>query len=414
MNEITNQCQKEETAQPDYSSAHPSQEKLLTPNYIYIFLGNFLMFFSFYMLLPVLPMYLIEQFQAGKSLIGIILASYTITALLIRPFAGYIVDQFKRKPMLLFAYFLFISYFAGYMVAASVLLFAVLRATHGIAFGLVTISSSTMAVDIMPASRRNEGIGYFGLSMNLAMAIGPVVSLFIYDTYASYNAIFATTIVSGALGLLVVSFIKAPKHMPVAHEPISMDRFFLIKGLPGAITLALLAFSYGILSTYVAIYGAQEVGLKSGTGLFFVAMAAGLVLSRIISAKMMNRGELNKVINMGIIIMFFSYLIFIFLQNALCFYLSAVTLGISYGFVCPAFQAMFINLAKHNQRGTANSTYYISWDLGIGLGVLIGGQIADMANYTTSYIAGVFLVVIGYILFKGVTASYYQRHKRVS
>lgn len=411
MCKSNNQCKTDQVTQTECPTIHSPQEKLVTTNFIYIFLGNFLMFFSFYMLLPVLPMYLIEQFQAGKSLIGIILASYTITALLIRPFAGYIVDQFKRKPMLIFAYFLFISYFAGYMVAASVLLFAALRATHGIAFGLVTISSSTMAVDIMPASRRNEGIGYFGLSMNLAMAIGPVVSLFIYDKFASYNAIFATTIIAGAIGLLIVSLIKAPKHIPVVHEPISMDRFFLVKGLPGAITLALLAFSYGILSTYVAIYGAQEVGLKSGTGLFFVAMAVGLVLSRVIAAKMMNRGELNKVINMGIIIMFFSYLIFIFLQNAYCFYFSAITLGVSYGFVCPAFQAMFINLAKHNQRGTANSTYYISWDLGIGLGVLIGGQIADMSSYTTSYIAGLFLVVIGFMLFKAVTAGYYQRHK---
>ncbi|MGL4332564.1 MAG: MFS transporter [Bacteroidales bacterium] len=385
--------------------------KLFTSSYLFTFMSNFLMFFAFYMLLPVLPMYLTDQFGAGKSLVGAILASYTITALIIRPFAGFLVDMFQRKPLFLLAYTLFIAYFAGYMVAGTVMVFAILRATHGLAFGLVTISSSTVAVDIMPASRRNEGIGYFGLSMNIAMAIGPMTALYIFDTTGNYDYIFGGALLSGLIGLCCIFFIHTPHKEKIQHEAISFDRFFLIKGLPGAINLALLSFSYGILSTYVAVYGSEEVGIKSGTGLFFVAMAAGLIISRVISGKMMNRGELNKVIESGIIIMFLSYIVFIFLKSALGFYLSAIFLGFAYGFVCPAFQAMFISLAQHNQRGTANSTYFIAWDLGIGTGVLLGGQIADISSYTSAYICGLILVVLGYMLFKSVTAKYYLQNK---
>lgn len=385
--------------------------KLFTSSYLFTFMSNFLMFFAFYMLLPVLPMYLTDQFGAGKSLVGAILASYTITALIIRPFAGFLVDMFQRKPLFLLAYTLFIAYFAGYMVAGTVMVFAILRATHGLAFGLVTISSSTVAVDIMPASRRNEGIGYFGLSMNIAMAIGPMTALCIFDTTGNYDYIFGGALLSGLIGLCCIFFIHTLHKEKIQHEAISFDRFFLIKGLPGAINLALLSFSYGILSTYVAVYGSEEVGIKSGTGLFFVAMAAGLIISRVISGKMMNRGELNKVIESGIIIMFLSYIVFIFLKSALGFYLSAIFLGFAYGFVCPAFQAMFISLAQHNQRGTANSTYFIAWDLGIGTGVLLGGQIADISNYTSAYICGLVLVVLGYMLFKSVTAKYYLQNK---
>lgn len=388
-----------------------TKDKLFTSSYLFTFMSNFLMFFAFYMLLPVLPMYLTDQFGAGKSLVGAILASYTITALLIRPFAGFIVDLFQRKPLFLLAYTLFIAYFAGYLVAGTVMIFAILRATHGLAFGLVTISSSTVAVDIMPASRRNEGIGYFGLSTNIAMAIGPMLALYLYDATGNYDYIFGGALASGLIGLICILFIHTPYKEKIKHEAISFDRFFLIKGLPGAINLALLSFSYGILSTYVAVYGSEEVGLESGTGLFFVAMAAGLVISRIISGKMMNRGELNRVIETGIIIMFISYIVFIFLKTATGFYLSAIFLGFAYGFVCPAFQAMFINLAHHNQRGTANSTYFIAWDLGIGTGVLLGGQIADISSYTSAYICGVILVLAGYFLFKCVTSKYYLQNK---
>ncbi len=369
------------------------------------------MFFAFYLLLPILPMFLIDKFQADKSLIGIILSSYTITALLIRPFAGYLVDTFPRKMLLLISYTLFVSFFCGYILAATIFVFAILRTMHGLAFGLVTISNSTVAIDVMPSSRRNEGIGYYALSTNFAMAIGPVVSLYLFDCFKDYDYVFITSLVSGILGIFCVLMIKTKPRPKVKKEAISFDRFFLIKGLPCAVVLTLLAFSYGILTTYVAIYGTEEVKLTSGTGLFFVAMAGGLILSRVLSAPFMNKGELNKAVYIGTATMIFSYLIFIFLKTEAFFYISAILLGVSYGYVCPAFQAMFINLAQHNQRGAANSTYYISWDLGIGVGVLIGGQIADMVDYTTSYIAGVILVIVGFIIFKATVSGYYQREK---
>ncbi|MCD8081590.1 MAG: MFS transporter [Bacteroides sp.] len=396
---------------PIETSPAPVREKLITSAYIWSFLSSFLMFFAFYLLLPVLPMYLADQFHAGKSLVGIILSSYTITALLVRPFAGYLVDSLPRKLLLVICYTVFVAFFGGYMLAATVLCFSVLRALHGMAFGLVTISNSTVAVDVMPSSRRNEGIGYYALSTNIAMAIGPMGALYLYDLFGNYPYIFLTSFLTGVAGICCVLMIRTPRRQPVKREALSFDRFFLVKGLPCAWLLTLLSFSYGILTTYVAIYGTEEVGLGSGTGFFFIIMALGLVLSRLTAAPLMNRGQLTKAVWIGILLMLGSYTMFIFLKTALFFYLSALLLGIAYGYVCPAFQAMFINLAHHNQWGTANSTYYISWDLGIGVGVLVGGQIADIANYTASYIAGLILVVIGLAGFRMYVASYYQRNK---
>ena len=192
-------------------------EKLWTQSFISACFSNFLLFFAFYLLLPILPLYLIEKFHTSKSFVGIILSCYTLAALMIRPFAGFILDIFKRKPIYFVAYFLFVLTFVGYPLATMVSMFLFLRIVHGFTFGMVTTAGNSLIVDIMPASRRGEGLGYFGVSNNLAMAIGPMISLFMHDLY-SYDVIFYTAIGSGLLGFLVVFTIKSIKPMNEASN----------------------------------------------------------------------------------------------------------------------------------------------------------------------------------------------------
>ena len=193
------------------AASYVGRPPLWTASFRAVTAGNFLLFFSFYLLLPILPMYVAEAFDADKSITGMVLASYTVMALLVRPASGYLVDTFPRKRMLLICYTIFMLYFCGYLLAGTLVLFAVIRATHGVAFGLVTVSNSTMAIDIMPAARRGEGIGYYGVSNNLAMAIGPSLSLYIYDTLHNFDYIFLLSILSSLLGLCCVATIKAPR-----------------------------------------------------------------------------------------------------------------------------------------------------------------------------------------------------------
>lgn len=387
------------------------QERLWTKNFACAFLGNFALFFAFYLLLPILPFYLIEEFNADYALVGWVLASYTLTALITRPFSGFLVDYFPRKPLLLLCYLIFTCFFAGYMVAGTLLFFTILRAAHGFAFGMVTISNSTIAIDVMPASRRNVGIGYFGLSTNIAMAISPTLAIYLHDSQVDYDYIFLCSFAIGLVGLIAIGLIKAPAKITAAGEPISLDRFLLLKGLPGGFNLILFSFIYGIMSTYVAIYGKEEVGIEAGTGIFFMLVAIGLIASRLLSARLMNRGHLISVVMLGATFMIIGFSGFIFLKIPFFFYLSGILIGMSYGFICPAFLAMFINLAHHNQRGTANSTYLTCWDVGIGAGVVFGGQIAEIADYSSAYLIGLILVVIGFFMFRLFTASYYLRHK---
>lgn len=394
------------------------KDKLWTTNFISICVANFLMFFSFYLLLPTLPFYLSEHFQCSSSLIGMVLSSYMIAALLIRPFSGYMVDMFARKPLYMLSQFIFMGVYIGYPLVATVLTFVVIRSIHGLAFGSSSVASNTLVIDIMPSSRRGEGLGYFGLSNNLAMAFGPMTGLFMHD-YMNFDVIFATAFLCCLSAMIVTSQIKAPTKPPVVRSPFSLDRLLIISGIPAGISLLLLAIPYGITTSYVAMYG-KELGVISGSGLFFSLMAVGLMISRLISGKMVDKGFLTKMISVGIaqaVVAFFllgilEYLALPFpLLTKVLYYLIAFFIGFSFGLMFPAYNSLFVNLAPNCKRGTASSTYLTSWDIGIGVGLLMGGHIGDQGSFSVAFLIGSLFCLVSFLYFILFVTPHFQRHK---
>ena len=165
------------------------KDRLVSRDYCFILLANFLLYFGFFLLMPVLPFYLVEEFGISKGMIGVILACYTVAALTVRPFSGYLLDTLQRKPLYLFSFFIFTMIFGGYIVTGSLAVFIMLRIVHGLSFGTVTVAGNTIVIDITPSSRRGEALGYYGLANNIAMALGPMIGLFLHDYY-SFNTIF--------------------------------------------------------------------------------------------------------------------------------------------------------------------------------------------------------------------------------
>ena len=282
-----------------------AKDKLVSPSFCYILAANFLLYFAFYLIMPILPFYLQEQFGADKSMIGFILSCYTIAALSIRPFSGYLLDTFARRPLYLLAYSVFMVIFAGYIVAGFLTVFIILRILHGLAFGMVTVSGNTIVIDILPSSRRGEGIGYYGLANNLAMSFGPMIGLFMHNS-VSYTVIFACALASCLLGLFMASLVKTPYKQPVKKEPISLDRFFLLKGTWAGIALLMLSIPYGMTTTYVAMY-ADEIGITVNSGLYFTFMAIGLAVSRLFSGRQVDKGRVTLVIALGMYLAIISF-----------------------------------------------------------------------------------------------------------
>lgn len=389
-------------------------DRLWNSNYIKVWVANFMIFFSFMIVMPLLPLYLSEIFMANKHVIGLVLSGYTITALLIRPLSGYLVDSFSRKKILLISYFLFFIFFAGYIVATSLLLFTVIRTIHGAPMGTVTVANSTVAIDVLPSTRRAEGIGYYGLSNNLATAIAPTVGLLMYQYFHSYDIVFIIALLTSGIGLYINSTVKLKERIIQTKKcHLSLDRFILLKGWSIGITLACLAFSYGIISTYLAIYGKEELHMTSGTGIFFAILCFGLMTSRIIGARTLRCNMIVLNCSLGIIISLFGYFIFAAFHNYWGYYGSALIIGLGNGHMFPAMQNMFISLAASSQRGTANSTLLTSWDIGIGLGVLFGGSFVEWFGYTSAFWLAWVVNALGVSFFFAYARLHYQRNKYI-
>ena len=387
---------------------------LWNPNYLKAWSANFMLYFSFMVVTPLFPLYLSEVFGATKDETGMVLSGYALTALLIRPFSGFFVDSFPRKAVLLVCYGLFALFFGGYLVAGSLLSFCILRTVHGAPMGATTVANSTVAIDVLPSNRRAEGIGYYGLSNNLGTAIAPTIGMLIYQWTANYDLIFLISFITASIGFIINSSLHLKPKRPndqSPKRPISLDRFLLLKGWPEALCMVGYSFSYGVVSTYIAIYAKQELGITTGTGLFFTLLCIGLISSRLIGARGLRKGRIIENAAHGVIISFFGYLLFAALHNAWGFYGAAFIVGLGNGHMFPAFQTMFINLAPSSQRGTANSTLYTAWETGVGLGIIIGGIVAEYFSYGTAFWIAWLGNVAGVIFFFAYARQHFLQHR---
>lgn len=382
--------------------------RLWSSAFVNAWIANFLMGFSFYMLIPTLPFYLAHQFHAGKTMIGVILSAYIIAALLIRPFSGYMVDSFSRKHVYLLAYVFFVGAYLGYIVAASILFILILRFFHGLTWGVCATAGNTLAIDIMPHNRRGEGLGFFGLSNNLAMAIGPMVGLFLFDNN-NYSWVFYSALLTGVTGLIFAMAINAPPRVAVIRQPVSLDRFILLKGIPVGMNLILIAVSYGMILSFAAMYG-KEIGVI-GTGVFFTFMSCGIAASRIFAGRQVDKGKINTVASMGIITLIVSFSFFSLWQIAPVYLITAFFIGIGFGIIFPSFQTIFISLAPHSQRGTANATYLTSFDVGVGIGMLVSGKVAESFNLSAAFLIGTGFMILALVFYLKYTAAHFQRNK---
>ncbi len=373
--------------------------------------SNFMLFFSFYLLTPLLPIYLDEQFHADKDVIGLVLSGYIVAALLVRPFSGFIVDSFSRKKVLLCFFFLFFICFAGYIGAATILMFAIVRTIHGLPFGATTVANSTVAIDVLHPTRRSEGIGYYGLSNNLAMAIAPSVGIWLYSVSGSFMLLFWISLGVALLGVVAVSQITTRERPPVKDKPkMSLDRFFLLKSWVLSINIAFFSICWGVMSNYVALYGKLELNITDGTGLFFALLSGGLIFSRLTGAKTLRQGKLTRNAIIGGLISCLGFTLFACAFGAWGYYLSAVLIGLGNGKMYPAFLNMFNSLARSDQRGTANSSILTSWDAGMGIGILIGGVLIEYIGFSAAFWATAVSQISATLMAIFITRPYFRRN----
>ena len=229
------------------------------------------------------------------------------------------------------------------------------------------------------------------------MAIAPTIGIWLYQLTNNFMLLFWLAFAIALLGWAVDATVGIKdREIVLNKQPLSLDRFFLLRGWLLGVNMVFFGFCFGVLSNYLAIYGKEELGITGGTGTYFMLCALGLMLSRLHGGRSLRKGMVTHNANSGVVISLVGYILFailpLFAGSTLSavllpvFYLSAVLIGLGNGHMWPSFQNMTICVAKNSQRGTANSTILVSWDVGMGLGILLGGVIAEHLGYSFTFV----------------------------
>ncbi|MDH6357604.1 MFS transporter [Parabacteroides sp. PF5-9] len=383
--------------------------QLWNRNFIQCCISYFLLNFSFYMLMPTMPVYLVEELGIDTSRVGMVLSSYTIGMLCVRPFSGYLVDCISRKPLYFFAYLIFAISFCGYYFAATVVTVMSVRFLQGGFAGLTSVAGNTIAIDVIPSKRRGEGMGFYGLNINLAMSLAPLVAVAVYGRHG-FHPLVGVCLSIAFVGVLSVSLIRYPKREKIQRPPFSLDRFLLLKALPAAFSYMLVAIPYGMVVSFVVLYG-KEIQVVN-PGYFFIYMAVGVGTARLISGKLVDRGKIHLVSICSLISLSLVFAVFALFHNAVVFFVCALLIGIGFGISVPAFQCLFVNVAPHNMRGTATSTYLTSFDLGVGIGMLLAGFIASQIYMAMAYLVGAACCLLSLFVYIFRVRASYERNKQ--
>lgn len=364
---------------------------------------------SFNLLMPSIPLYITEHLGVPQSQTGIVLASYAIALMFVRPFSGYLVDKYPRKAMLLLGFVGYVLVFFGYFWATTVIIFVLVRFMHGLTWGLSTVASSTLTIDVVPSERRAEGVGFYATAMNVAMAIGPFIAIHIYHNH-SFQVLLWCAIFMGLLGILTTALIKAPKKEQFSRpEKMNFDRFFLRRGWPIFLNQMLPTFAWGTIGPFVAQYG-LSIEMEN-PGIFFLFWAGGIIISRVFAGKLVDKGYLHQVSMGALITISCAFLAFATIHDIYIFCISGVFIGIGFGALFPALQMLYINMAPNSKRGTANSTYYLAFDLGLALGMLAGGYISGIFDFEILYIVSAAVCFISIFVYWFNSRKVYERRK---
>jgi len=375
--------------------ANEEPERIWTRDFVFICLANFFVFLGFQMTLPTIPLF-VKELGGTDQLVGVIVGIFTFSALLLRPYAGHALESKGRGFVYLLGLAIFIVSIGSYGFIASIALLFLLRIIQGVGWGFSTTAGGTVATDLVPPKRRGEGLGYFGLSGNLALAMGPSLGLTLAGVL-SFSHLF---LICAAFGLIAFLFASRIKYKQVEQAERSVNLTFDIfekTAVKPSFLLFFITATFGGIATFLPLH-ALEKGV-SGIEIYFMVYALFLMISRTFAGKIYDKKGHLYVFLPGAMLIFIAMLLLAWLPNLTVMLLAAGFYGLGFGSVQPALQAWAVNDAPADRKGMANATFFSFFDLGIGLAAILFGQMAYLLNYASIYMASALSVMTSIFLY---------------
>jgi MFS family permease len=376
------------------------KNRLWNGNFLLLCFSNFFMFTSFYMLLPTLPVFLVEHLDGTERQVGLIIAFFTTAQIFARPLAGKWLDEIGRKKVFLFARIAFFILMFFYLTIPGLLLFFLLRFIHGFSFGIATTASGTMAADVVPSECRAEGIGYYGAFVSLTLVIGPSVGLWVMNN-GSFNVLFIFSCVLAGISAILGSLIKVEEHIQKERgdQKLSLiEKLVEPKVLHICIVSVMIISVYGGIVSFISLY-AKELEMVEAAGYFFAVYSLVLLVIRPLSGKISDKFGASFVIYPGMVLCIVGTFVLSQSNTITIFLLSAFLISLGIGSIQPSLQALVIDAVPSERRGAATATYFMSIDLGIAGGAFVLGTIANYIGYSGMFLSSSLFVLVGFIFY---------------
>lgn len=366
-------------------------ERLWTKSYIFMIISMLFLFTGFYMLYPTMPLF-IKQIGGSESDVGLAMGAFMLSSVILRPLIGVLIDRYGRRMFVIAGIVLFGVVMYMYDWTSGILFLFALRIIHGFSWAISTTSVLTAVTDMIPSRRRGEGLGWSGLAMTIAMAVGPMIGIWIVE-FSSYQALFLF-----ATSLTAIAFLfTLPTTIPFQPQASKGKIVWFEKSVfPVTLSVFFLFFGYGSITTFVPLFSDS---IRVNAGLFFLIYAATLLLSRPIAGKLSDRYGETFVITPALIMTVIALFILSAATGVWSVVISAILYGIGFGAAQPALQASIIRLVQPDQIGVANASFTTAADLGIGIGAILLGWLSQFLNYQGLFIVSALFSIISLVVF---------------
>jgi MFS family permease len=335
-------------------------------------LSSFLFFASFNMIIPELPNYITQL--GGAEYKGLIIALFTLTAGLSRPFSGQLADKVGRIPVMLVGGAVCILCGFLYPITGTVAAFLLLRLVHGFSTGFTPTGTAAYVADIIPMERRGEATGLLGLAGSLGMAAGPAMGAAIANSF-SLDAMFYSSSAAAFLSVAVVArmheTLDNPNRFRMGLLKISRSEIFEPRVLDPSIVMLLTVVSFGVILTIIPDFS-EYLGIEN-KGLFFTSFTLSSLAIRFLAGRASDKYGRIRILKISSALLVLAMALIGFSTTATDLLLSAAVFGVAVGMNSPTVFAWTIDLSHPAHRGRAMATMYIALEAGIGLGALVSG-----------------------------------------
>lgn len=374
-----------------------NKDNIFSKSFLLLFISNFFIFIGFEMIIPILPAHL-ASLEASTLQIGLVTSLFTLGAVIIRPFVGYYLMNGQRKMLALFASFALLIITLVYPIVSYVWVFLLFRFLHGLAWGISTTTNSTLVVDVIPKNRLGEGMGYFSISTTVGAIIAPTMGILLYDAF-SFDVLVWSSALLTLLAIFSLKFAYTPAPAKNNRPPFKFWAMIFEKeiwfiALLGVIT----SFSFGSILTFLVLFG-QEMNLDQ-IFLFFLVNAIVSTVLRPFTGKWYDKNGPWSIIIIASFMGFLSLIILSYATSHILLIISAILFGAGYGTIMPSLQTWAVQKVSNEKVGSANGTFFSSFDIGVGSSALLLGFLANWLSLSMIYrLVSISFLIVAILVF---------------